>query len=114
MKESAIGKAFRDWCRKQDYLVIKLTTLGLYGEAGWPDYLVLPGGGRVIFVEMKRPGEEPTKLQRHRHEELERKGYIVLVARSPEEARASTLRAASVSGGRHALHGDASGSGASS
>ena len=105
MKESSSSRAFSKWCEAQGFIVIKLTTLGRYGKSGWPDHLVLMDDRKVLFIEMKRPGEQPTKLQRHRHEDLKRKGHIVVVTSSAEEARAVTLRAASVSGGRDAIHG---------
>lgn len=35
------------------------------GNAGVPDRLVVLPGGKVGFVEMKRPGGKPSKLQRN-------------------------------------------------
>ena len=45
------------------------------GWAGAPDRIVLLPGGRMYFIEMKRPGEEPEPLQQHRIEELRVLGF---------------------------------------
>lgn len=47
-------------------------------ESGWPDLDVYKDG-RVVFGEVKRPGEKLTKLQEFRKKELESIGFIVLV-----------------------------------
>ncbi len=45
------------------------------GHAGVPDRIVLLPGGRIIFVEFKRPGEKPRLLQQKWGEKLERMGF---------------------------------------
>lgn len=55
------------------------------GTVGWPDRIVLLPDGKVGFVEVKAPGEEPRKLQLHRHEQLLRLGYQVYVLDHPEQ-----------------------------
>ena len=56
--------------------------------AGLPDILVAlhrpPGRGH--WVEMKRPGERPTRLQLATHRALRAAGFAVTVATSVEEA----------------------------
>ena len=49
------------------------------GESGIPDRLVLAPLGLCAFVELKRPGEKPRKLQQQRIRELETLGYSVYV-----------------------------------
>jgi hypothetical protein len=44
------------------------------GHAGVPDRVVIRPGGRVAFVEVKRPGQKPTKLQLHVLEQLRQLG----------------------------------------
>jgi hypothetical protein len=50
-----------------------------------PDRLVLLPGGRVLFVECKRPGCKPTKLQIAEHLRLQDLGFEVLVIDSVEQ-----------------------------
>src|SRR5690606_26564047 len=53
--------------------------LNLRGNRGWPDRIFLIPGGRPLFIEFKRPGEEPRKLQQQRHRILRKLGYEVEV-----------------------------------
>lgn len=54
--------------------------------AGLPDVLALKNG-RAAWMEVKRPGESPTKVQEHRMRELARAGCAVSVVRSADDAR---------------------------
>lgn len=45
------------------------------GHNGVPDRIVLMPGGRIIFVEFKRPGEKPRLLQQKWGEKLLRMGF---------------------------------------
>ena len=47
--------------------------------SGFPDRLCLLPGGRVYFVELKRPGKKPRKLQLYWHQKLRDLGLAVLV-----------------------------------
>jgi len=49
------------------------------GERAWPDRQFFFPGGRVAFVEFKRPGEVATPLQLHNHEMLRALGFRVEV-----------------------------------
>lgn len=49
------------------------------GTAGVPDRLLLLPDGRLAFVEVKAPGEQPRPLQRSRHRLLQRLGFRVYV-----------------------------------
>jgi len=53
-----------------------------------PDRLCLLPGGRALFVECKRPGAKPTKLQAAEHERMRTLGFEVVVVDSMEAARA--------------------------
>lgn len=51
------------------YLVAQVTRLGgeclkNTGQAGVPDRLVLLPGGSMVFIEVKRLGERPSRLQK--------------------------------------------------
>src|SRR5271168_1622339 len=53
--------------------------LNLRGNRGWPDRLFLIAGGRPLFIEFKRPGDDPDLLQEYRRETLLSLGYDVQV-----------------------------------
>lgn len=62
------------------------------GWAGVPDRIVLLPGGRVLFVELKRPkGGEVRKLQEWWHDKLRRLGFTVWVVRSRSDISALSL-----------------------
>jgi hypothetical protein len=44
--------------------------------------------GRAVWLEAKRPGEEPTRIQEHRMRELIKVGCPVAVVRSAGDAKA--------------------------
>ncbi len=55
--------------------------------AGLPDLCIVLEG-RAIFVEVKRPGGKPTKLQEHRMQEIRNAAGVCGVVTSLEELRA--------------------------
>jgi hypothetical protein len=59
---------------------------GPYATAGDPD-LYLVSNGRHAEIELKRPGQEPTPLQRLRMREWARAGALTATVHSPEELR---------------------------
>lgn len=70
MRESVVDRRFVAGIKKLGGITIKLSTLGYMGSSGYPDRLVLLPGGVVVFVELKAPGKEPTKLQYDRLAQL--------------------------------------------
>lgn len=54
------------------------------GNAGVPDRLVLLPTGRVVFVELKAPGKQPTPLQLRQQRRIRDLGFPVLVLDSKE------------------------------
>lgn len=57
-----------------------------YSLSGVPDVLMIKDG-RAFWLECKRPGEEPTKIQNHRMRELSAAGCPVAVVTSAADAR---------------------------
>ena len=55
------------------------------GYDGMPDRLVILPKGRIAFVEVKAPGEEPRPLQASRHKLLKRLGVRVYVLDDPAD-----------------------------
>ena len=58
-----------------------------FSVAGLPDVLCIKAG-RAVWLEAKRPGEEPTRIQEHRMRELIKVGCPVAVVRSAGDAKA--------------------------
>ena len=71
---------------------LKLNVLGM---RGWPDRLLFWPYGNLMFIEFKRPGEEPRKLQQWIHKNLRDIGFEVQVhddaARALESIKAYIL-----------------------
>lgn len=57
----------------------------VYMTKGLPDVLCLRDG-RAVWLEVKRPGEEPTRIQCHRMRELMEVGCPCAVVRSAGDA----------------------------
>lgn len=58
------------------------------GRRSVPDRIVTMPGGRIIFVELKRPGQKPTEAQSKDHERRRAMGCDVRVIDNVEDARA--------------------------
>jgi len=84
MQESKIEQAA---CRKilQRYGIksIKLTPSQ---STGYPDRLFFMPGGRPLFIEFKRPGEQLRPKQRYIMRQLQKLGYNVHVCDSDQDA----------------------------
>lgn len=57
-----------------------------FGVAGLPDVLCIKAG-RAVWLEAKRPGQEPTRIQAHRMRELAAAGCPTAVVTSASDAR---------------------------
>ena len=55
------------------------------GNSGVPDRLVFLPNGRIIPIELKAPGREPTQLQLKKHAELKSLGVEVYVIDTKEK-----------------------------
>jgi len=82
--EAALQRKLIELCKTAGWLAQKTESPG---NAGWPDVTVLvqdrKGEGHAAFVEVKRPGEEPTKLQAHVLKELNRMGFVAFWSDDP-------------------------------
>lgn len=86
--ETEITKEAITWLKSQPATYArKLHTGGMSGERGHPD---IDGctHGRALKIEMKRPGEKPTKIQMVRLLQWRESGALVGWATSVEEVRA--------------------------
>jgi len=57
--------------------------------SGYPDLWCLKSGV-CVFVEVKMPGQKPTPLQEHRHNELKQQGFTTIVATSVDDIKKIT------------------------
>ena len=82
VNEKTLDKALRNWCVKgMKGLCFKLET---NLTSGLPDRVCLLFKGIVFFVEVKTPGQKPTKIQLHLHKLIRRLGFDVWVLDSVE------------------------------
>jgi len=73
--ERTIENYLRDKCKAMGFMCIKLNPSGLVGI---PDRMVI-GNGRVVFVELKRPGGKPRPSQLAVHARMRECGADVRV-----------------------------------
>lgn len=69
--------------RREDCLLVKLH----HSLTGLPDRLLVRDRQPDVFVEFKRPGEAPTKIQAHWHRVLRGMGKQVEVVKTVEQFR---------------------------
>jgi hypothetical protein len=102
IKESRTEQDVRDMARVYGVEAMKLS---IDGQNGWPDRMFLIPGGRPLFIEFKKPGEEPEPLQKKRHRYLRKQGYHVEVCTTFNTALGHIIRAvdASKKGGAKTL-----------
>ena len=81
MREKVIEKKLAEEVKRRGGLCEKWNS----GTSGWPDRIVLLPDGKIGFVEVKAPGNEPRPLQTHRHKQLRKLGYKVYVLDRPEQ-----------------------------
>jgi hypothetical protein len=84
--ESSIVDAIMRFLKTVPQCKAEKTHGGAFGRAGKPD---ITGclNGRRFEIEVKRPGQKPTEIQKKHLREWEAAGAIVGVAHSVEEAR---------------------------
>ena len=77
MAERDLERRLRDQLRRAGCLPLKFESPGYTGV---PDRIVLIPGGRIVFVEMKAPGEKERPRQRYVQGLLRRLGFTVFSA----------------------------------
>lgn len=73
--ENDIETTLHDLCKENKILCYKFVSPG---NSGVPDRLLI-GNGKIIFVELKKPGETPRKLQEITHKHMRAQGADVRV-----------------------------------
>ena len=74
--EDTVGREVALLSREMDMPIYYLK-LNVMGMRGWPDRLLLWPNRGIMFIEFKRPGERPRKLQQYVHEKILNLGFIV-------------------------------------
>lgn len=72
--ETSIEQKFVRIVEADGHLALKVNVAG---RRGWPDRLVLLIAGQSFFIEFKRKGKKPRKLQTFIHDKLEALGYVI-------------------------------------
>jgi len=77
------------WCRYNSAAVKNAKTGSFFRANSRPGHPDLGGAidGHAVYVEVKRPGKEPTEQQEQCLDELRRAGAVVIVARCVEDVR---------------------------
>lgn len=82
MRESVIEVHLVKCITRLGGLALKLVIINLIG---FPDRLVLLSAGRILFVELKAPGQVPRSAQLRWHERLRKLGFRVEVIDSLQQ-----------------------------
>lgn len=85
-EEAKIERKLTRWAKDQGCLSYKFSSPA---NRGVPDRIFIGPTGKVLFLELKAPGERPTKLQLKHLEEIQEKGGLASWADNLEEAKVS-------------------------
>lgn len=88
MKESTLERKVVAYCRANALLCYKFVSPS---NSGVPDRLIL-GRGRVLFLELKAPGEKPSAFQEYELKTLIKAGLDALWVDTFEAAKAAIDR----------------------
>lgn len=83
MTEAALKSAGKKLLEKWGWQVIHLIQTNVNGI---PDTLILRNK-RALFIEWKRPGQEPRPLQSYRHRKLREQGFETLIVHYIEDLK---------------------------
>ena len=78
--ERVFEQKCREIAEKQQCILLKVEK-----RKGWPDRILLAPNGQMAWMELKRPGEKPTKMQEHIHEVLRSMNFRVHVVENYSE-----------------------------
>jgi hypothetical protein len=74
-REASVQKSIVEMLEQRGFLVKKMH--GSIFSRGWPDLMAMRDG-RILWIEVKRPGEVPSDLQRHMLDKLRKHGQIAV------------------------------------
>lgn len=82
MQERKLENRFKKDVKKLGCLSLKMWCLSV---SGLPDRLVLIPGGKLVWVELKRPGKQAEGLQPIQHTRLRQLGFLVFTISNDDE-----------------------------
>jgi hypothetical protein len=83
----------RKACKQAEKLGVRNIKINTRSDTGWPDRIFFIPGGRPLFIEFKRPGEDPDPKQEYIHEILKKLGYDIEVHDTVEGAVSAVVTA---------------------
>lgn len=84
MRESEIQRKIVVFLEKHGWIVNKIIQCT---KNGWTDIEAIRKYPEMVFIEVKRPGEQPDELQKYRHKKLRDLGWTVIVADSLNDVK---------------------------
>ena len=72
-----------DWAEKHGWIAVKVNILG---NVGYPDRIFIGPHGRTVWIEMKKRGQKPRKMQYYRMYTLAEREHTVGWFDNAEEA----------------------------
>lgn len=89
MTEADIQRKMIEKVEKLGCLVIKIIRAN---KSGIPDLLILVPGGKAVFVEVKKPGGKPSKLQEYYIAKLRLLGFAAFWSNSVDDVVATVVK----------------------
>jgi hypothetical protein len=83
-EEAKIERKLTRWAKDNGCLTYKFSSPA---NRGVPDRIFILPGGKVLFMELKAPGEEPTALQMKHLKETQEQGGLATWADNLEQAK---------------------------
>ena len=81
--EADIEAEFVEYAEARGCIPLKLV---IQGKRGWPDRTVLCPGGKILFLEFKRPDGKLSRQQQHYINLLRVKGFKIYVTYTVKDA----------------------------
>lgn len=84
--EKRIEKSIKDWLETNNFWLLKVQGGSNYPSTGVPDILTCIRG-TFVGIEVKQPGEKPTKIQKYQMDQINKSGGVAFAATSLEQVR---------------------------